>query len=98
MNEERILKILLSPYISEKSTAVNEKNQYVFKVVRNATKPEIKQAVEKLFDVKVVSVQVINAKPRKVRVGRINGIQKGWKKAYIRIAAGSQLDFTGAQV
>jgi large subunit ribosomal protein L23 len=96
MNEERILKILVSPYISEKSTAANDRDQYVFKVMKNATKPEIKQAVEKLFDVKVISVQVINSKPKKVRVGRINGKQKAWKKAYIRIAAGSQIDFTGA--
>ncbi len=97
MNEQRMLKVLLSPYISEKSTLANSKNQYVFKVAKDATKPEIKEAVEKLLKVNVVSVQIVNMKPIKVRFGRIEGVVKAWKKAYVRIAAGSEIDFTGIQ-
>lgn len=97
MNEQKILKVLLSPHISEKSTFVNENNQYVFKVIKDATKPAIKAAVEKLFNVKVVSVQVVNLKPKKVRFGRIEGTRKAWKKAYVRLADGNEIDFTGAQ-
>lgn len=97
MNEERLLKVLLSPHVSEKSTVASEKNQYVFKVARDAAKPEIKAAVEKLFNVKVESVQIVNLKPKKVRFGRIEGARKAWKKAYVKVAAGNEIDFTGAQ-
>lgn len=97
MIEQRILKVLLSPIISEKSTLANEKNQYVFKVATDSTKPEIKMAVEKLFNVKVVSVQVVNIKPKNVRFGRIEGKRKAWKKAYVRLTADSEIDFTGAE-
>lgn len=97
MNEQRILKVLLSPHISEKSTLANTNNQYVFKVLKDATKPEVKAAVEKLFKVKVVSVQVVNQKPQKMRFGKIEGFKKAWKKAYVRLAEGSEIDFTGAQ-
>lgn len=97
MNEQRIMKVLLSPHISEKSTIASESNQYVFKVLRDATKPEIKQAVEKLFNVKVLSVNVVNSKPLKVRFGKTEGVRKAWKKAYVKLAAGSEIDFTGAQ-
>ncbi|MBA2654462.1 MAG: 50S ribosomal protein L23 [Gammaproteobacteria bacterium] len=97
MNEQRILKVLLSPHISEKSTIANENNQYVFKVIKDSTKPEIKQAIEKLFNVKVVSVQVVNLKPKKVQFKRMEGTRKAWKKAYVRLADGSQIDFTGGQ-
>lgn len=97
MNEQRLLVIILGPLVSEKSTAANSANQYVFKVKKDATKPEIKQAVEHLFNVKVVSVQVVNLKPQKVRFGKIEGMRKAWKKAYVRLAEGSNIDFTGAQ-
>lgn len=97
MNEQRIMKILLSPLLSEKSTIANSNNQYVFQVATDATKPEIKIAVEKLFNVKVMAVQVINIKPKKVRFGRIEGKRKAWKKAYVRLAEGNEIDFTGAQ-
>lgn len=93
MNEERILKILLSPHISEKSSIVSDHNQYVFKVMKNATKPEIKKAVEKLFNVDVISVQVVNSKPKKVRFARVEGSRKAWKKAYVRVAAGKEINF-----
>jgi large subunit ribosomal protein L23 len=97
MNDLRIMKILLSPLISEKSTVANSNNQYVFKVATDSTKPEIKAAVEKLFNVQVVAVQVINIKPKNVKFGRIEGKRKAWKKAYVRIAQGQEIDFSGAQ-
>jgi large subunit ribosomal protein L23 len=96
MNEQRLLKVLLSPHVSEKSTLVNQNNQYVFRVLKDATKTEIKQAVQKLFDVVVLSVQVVNMKPRNVRFGRIEGKSKAWKKAYVRLAEGHKIDFAGA--
>lgn len=96
MNEHRIMKILLSPLLSEKSTQANSHNQYVFQVAKDATKPEIKTAVEQLFNVKVLAVQVVNMKPRNVRFGRIEGKSKAWKKAYVRLAEGNNIDFTGA--
>lgn len=97
MNEQKLLKVLLSPLLSEKSTAANAHNQYVFQVATDSTKPEIKAAVEKLFNVKVMSVQVVNHKPKNVRFGKIEGKRKAWKKAYVRLAEGHDIDFTGAQ-
>ncbi len=96
MNEQRILKVLLSPYISEKSTNAMENNQYAFKVAKDSTKPEIKAAVEKLFNVNVVSVQVVNFKPKKVKFGRIEGMRKAWKKAYVRLSTNDKINFSGA--
>jgi large subunit ribosomal protein L23 len=97
MMNERIFKILLSPLLSEKSSLVNKSNHYVFKVIKDATKPEIKMAVEKIFKVKVVSVQVVNSKPRRVQFRRIAGLHKAWKKAYVRLASGDQIDFISMQ-
>lgn len=97
MNDQRIMKILLAPLLSEKSTEANSNNQYVFKVAKDATKPEIKRAVEKLFNTNVVAVQVVNIKPKKLKLGRIEGKSKAWKKAYVRVAQGQEIDFSGAQ-
>jgi large subunit ribosomal protein L23 len=80
MNQERIFKVLLGPHVSEKSTVVGERwNQVVFKVSRDATKSEIKQAVESLFDVKVEAVQVATLKGKTKGVGRIRGRRSDWK-------------------
>ncbi|HMV70776.1 MAG TPA: 50S ribosomal protein L23 [Pseudomonadales bacterium] len=95
MNQERVFSVLLGPHVSEKSTAVAERaNQYVFRVARNATKPEIRTAVEQLFKVKVLDVSVLNVKG-KVKLNR-NGVAKrsDWKKAYVRLEAGQDIDFT----
>lgn len=97
MNEQRMLKVLLSSLISEKTTLLDKHNQYAFKVAKDATKSEIKEAVEKLFNVNVLAVQVINMKPKKVRFGKIAGKQKAWKKAYVRIASNDTISFIGAQ-
>lgn len=99
MNQERLLKVLLGPVTSEKSSIVADKyRQVVFKVATNATKPEIKQAVEKLFNVKVDSVSSCNVKGKKKRFGQRMGVRKSWKKAYVRLSDGHDInfaDFTG---
>jgi large subunit ribosomal protein L23 len=97
MNENRIMKVLLSPRITEKASLLNEHNQYTFNVMKDASKAEIKQAVELFFKVKVASVNVINIKPKKVRVGRIEGTRKTQKKACVRTQPGNVIDFTGTQ-
>jgi large subunit ribosomal protein L23 len=98
MNQERIYKILLGPVVSEKTSVLAEKsNQIVFKVVRNATKPEIKTAIEKLFNVKVQAVQVLNVKGKTKRTRHGLGVRSDWKKAYVRLEAGQELDLAVAE-
>ncbi len=93
-NEERLLNILLAPQISEKATFVAEKYaQVIFRVASDATKPEVKAAVEKLFTVTVDSVQISNVKGKQKRFGRFNGSRKDWKKAYVNLAAGQEINF-----
>jgi len=98
MNQERLLQVLLAPQISEKATYVADKhNQVVFKVAPDATKPEIKAAVEALFKVNVTSVQVLNVKSKAKRTGRIPGRRKGWKKAFVGLQAGQEINFVGGE-
>lgn len=98
MNQERLLKVVLAPHISEKSSVAAESaNQYVFKVATDASKPEIKAAVEMLFNVKVGSVQISNVKGKAKRFGAHMGRRNDWKKAYVTLAAGQQIDFAGAE-
>ncbi|MCW8907061.1 MAG: 50S ribosomal protein L23 [Sedimenticola sp.] len=94
MNKERIMQVLVGPVISEKSTIAADTNrQYVFKVVPDAKKPEIKKAVEEMFDVTVENVRVVNVKGKSKRFGQIKGRRSGVRKAYIRLAEGSDIDF-----
>ncbi|MEJ2618791.1 MAG: 50S ribosomal protein L23 [Candidatus Thiodiazotropha sp.] len=94
MNNERLMKVLLSPLVSEKSSIVADANdQYTFRVTKDATKREIAKAVEKLFEVEVERVQVVNVKGKQKRFGAINGKRSDWKKAYVRLKAGSEIDF-----
>lgn len=98
LNHERLMQILLRPHISEKSTIMSEQyRQFAFKVVPDANKTEIKQAVELLFGVQVRSVQVSNVKSKLRRFKQIMGRKKGWKKAYISLAEGYDIDFTGTK-
>ncbi|HEB93722.1 MAG TPA: 50S ribosomal protein L23 [Gammaproteobacteria bacterium] len=98
MNQERIMKVILAPHVTEKAANVGESsNQYVFKVVPDATKPEIKQAVEALFEVKVDAVRVLNSKGKSKRSGARLGRRKDWKKAYVRVKAGQEIDFIGGE-
>lgn len=93
MNVERMHQIILAPVISEKATRVAEKrNQAVFKVLRNAEKSEIKEAVEKLFNVKVSGVRTLNVKGKTKRFGQSTGRRSDWKKAYVSLAEGQELD------
>lgn len=95
MNQERMLTIVLGPHISEKSSLISEaNNQVTFKVARDATKPEIKQAIEGLFNVEVKEVQVLNVKGKRKRTARGKyRTRASWKKAYIRLEQGHEIDF-----
>ena len=94
MNQERLMQVLLAPQISEKATYVAEKNeQVVFRVAPDATKPEVKAAVELLFKVSVESVQIANVKGKKKRFGRFMGSRKSWKKAYVSLMPGQEINF-----
>ncbi len=97
MNRERLMQVLVEPKISEKATRVADENrQYVFRVLSDATKPEIKAAVEELFSVKVENVQVSNV-PTKTRFFRGNaGVRRAWKKAYVKLKSGFDIDFLSA--
>ncbi|MFO1318303.1 MAG: 50S ribosomal protein L23 [Burkholderiales bacterium] len=98
-NSERLLQVLLAPQISEKSTFVADKHdQVVFKVARDATKPEVKAAVELLFKVQVQSVQISNVKGKQKRFGRFIGRRDHWKKAYVCLKPGQEIDFTAGEV
>jgi len=98
MNQERLMNILMSPHVSEKSTVAAENaNQIVFKVATNATKQEIKAAVEMLFEVNVENVQVANVKGKTKRTQNGVGRRNAWKKAYIRLAEGQDINFIGAE-
>lgn len=98
MNQERLMKILLSPHVSEKATTVADRNrQFVFRVVPDANKQEIKKAVELLFGVEVDSVQVVNTPGKAKRVGAIIGRRSGYKKAYVALKPGFDIDFMGPQ-
>jgi large subunit ribosomal protein L23 len=97
MNPERIYKVLLGPHISEKATIVAEgSEQVVFRVAKDATKPEIKAAVEQLFNVTVESVNVLNQKGKTKRTMRGMGKRSDVRKAYVRLADGSEIDFLAA--
>lgn len=98
MNQERLLQILLAPHVSEKASRVAEQaNQVVFKVRPDATRPEIKSAVESLFNVKVKGVTVLNVKGKNKRFGGRFGKRSDWKKAYVSLEAGHQIDFLTAE-
>lgn len=98
MNQERLLKILLAPHVSEKSTRVGDAhNQIVFRVATDASKLEIKSAVETLFNVKVDSVTVLNVRGKNKRFGARPGRRSNWKKAYVRLEAGQDIDFLGTK-
>jgi large subunit ribosomal protein L23 len=97
-NAEQLMNVVLAPVVSEKSTFVADKNrQYVFRVSDDATKPEIKAAVELMFKTKVDSVTVANVKGKKRRFGRIEGRKRSWKKAYVRLAEGQEINFAATE-
>lgn len=96
IKQERLLQIILRPHLSEKSALVGDKyRQFVFKVAANADKTEIKQAVEVLFNVKVGAIRVCNVRGKERRFKQMTGHRKGWKKAYVSLQEGYDIDFTG---
>ena len=96
---ERLMKILLAPVVSEKSTFIGEKrNQYVFHVVHDATKPEIKAAVEAMFKTQVKSVSVVNVRGKEKRFGRFMGRRNSWKKAYVALQPGQEISFAEGEM
>ncbi len=98
MNKERLMKILLAPLRTEKTHRVaDQSNQIAFKIVPGATKVEVKHAVEMLFSVKVDSVRTLNMRGKQTRQGKSVGMTKNWKKAYVTLAPGHDIDFAVAE-
>lgn len=96
--QERLMSVIYGPHLSEKAHIAAENNQVVFKVRTDATKSEIREAVEMLFEVKVEGVTVVRCKGKNKRFGSTLGRRNDWKKAYVRLSADSELDFMGADL
>ena len=98
MNQERLMKVLLAPHVSEKSTNVADRvNQHVFRVLPDATKTEVAQAIKLLFKVEVARVRVLNIKGKHKRFGMRPGRRTGWRKAYVTLKPGHDIDFAGGE-
>ena len=94
MNREQLMSVLIAPHVTEKtSLAMQNHNQYTFRVRRDATKTDIRKAVELMFDVKVAGVQVVNETGKQRRFGKTVGRTQDWKKAYVSLAAGQTIDY-----
>ena len=94
MNREQLMSVLIAPHVTEKtSLAMQNHNQYTFRVRRDATKTDIKKAVELMFDVKVAGVQVVNEPGKTRRFGRNVGRTQDWKKAYVSLESGQSIDY-----
>ena len=96
-HQERLMTVIRGPHLSEKSHIAAENNQVVLKVRKDATKAEIRQAVELLFEVEVDKVTVVNVKGKAKRFGMTRGQRSDWKKAYVRLAEGNALDLLGGE-
>ena len=97
MNKERLMNVLLQPHVSEKAATLTDKsNQYVFRVLGDASKAEVKHAVELMFEVKVEGVNLLNKPGKSRRFKNVAGRRNGYKKAYVRLQTGQSIDFTGA--
>lgn len=98
LNQERLLQVILAPQITEKATHVADKHQQIaFRVRTDATKPEIKAAVELVFKVEVDGVTVANVKGKTKRAGRVMGRRKDWKKAYVSLKPGQEINFAAGE-
>jgi large subunit ribosomal protein L23 len=94
LGKEGLMNVLLAPHVTEKtSLGLQERNQYAFRVRRDATRTDVRRAVELMFEVKVEGVQVLNEAGKKRRFGNRNGRTQDWKKAYVRLAAGQSIDY-----
>ena len=96
-SKERLMSVVIGPHLSEKSTTLGERDkQFVFRVRRDSTKSDIRRAVEFLFEVKVTAVQVVSCKGKAKRFGQKLGRRQDWKKAYVKLAEGQDINFLGA--
>ena len=97
-NAEQLMNVVLAPVVSEKSTFVADKNrQYVFRVADRATKPQVKAAIELMFKIKVDGVTVLNVRGKERRFGKLMGRRRNWKKAYVRLAEGQEINFAATE-
>ena len=97
-HQERLMTVLIGPHVSEKTTSVAERsNQFVFRVRPDSTKSEVRQAVELLFGVNVTGVQMVNCRGKLKRFGGSLGRRQNWKKAYVSLAEGQDIDFLGTE-
>ena len=97
-NAEQLMNVVLAPVVSEKSTFVADKNrQYVFRVADRATKPEIKAAIELMFKTKVDGVTLLNVRGKERRFGLLAGRKRSWKKGYVRLAEGLEINFAATE-
>jgi large subunit ribosomal protein L23 len=98
VNQERLLQVILSPHVTNKAYEASDRTSYVvFKVATNSTKLEIRKAVESLFEVKVDTVNTVKVKGKARRFGRIEGRTKDWKKAYVKLQQGHNINFISAE-
>ena len=98
MSKNRLYKVLLSPRVTEKTTRISDgSNHYVFQVIKDANKSEVKGAVEMLFDVNVESVRIVNVKGKNKSFRMRPGKRSDWKKAYVRVQEGQVIDFLGGE-
>lgn len=97
MNQERLYQVILAPHISEKSARAAEHNQHVFRVATDATKYEVKKAVETAFDVKVDRVRIANVKGKTKGQGRLQGHRSDWRKAYVSLQEGQEIELSGLE-
>ena len=94
MSQEKLMNVLIGPHVSEKSARISEgANQFVFRVRRDATKPDVKAAVELMFEVKVSDVNIVNVGGKQKRFGQ----RQDFKKAYVRLAPGQSIDLSGSE-
>ena len=94
MNKEQLMNVLIAPHVTEKTaTAMQNSNQYTFRVQKNATKTDIKAAVELMFEVKVKGVQIVNEPGKARRFGKLQGRTQDWKKAYVSLVQGQSIDY-----
>jgi large subunit ribosomal protein L23 len=94
MNREQLMSVLIAPHVTEKtSLAMQNHNQYTFRVRRDASKTDIRKAIELMFDVKVAGVQVVNEPGKVRRFGRSTGRTQDWKKAYVSLSPGQTIDY-----
>ena len=98
MNDQRLYQVILAPHISEKTAIAAEmEERHTFRVANDASKLEVRKAIEKLFDVSVKSVQIVNVRGKTKRFGQAEGKRSDWRKAIVRLAEGQDIDFTGVE-